>query len=84
MGFKGRPRGVKVAGLVGRVQEVAVRNTACNEYHGRQSKHNTSSSRTLSPEWHTFLSKHCTVTEVSRMASDGVLPETAFYSTGEQ
>lgn len=44
-------------GPTGRVQEVAAHNTACNEYHGRQSKHNTtahSSSRTLSPEWYAF------------------------------
>lgn len=71
MGFKGRPRGVKVAGLAGRVQEVAARNAACNEYHGRQSKHNTSSSRTLSPERHAFLSEHCTVTEVSEFRALG-------------
>lgn len=57
--------GLKVTGLAGRVQEVAAHNTACNEYRGRQSKHNTSSSRTLSPEWRAFLSEHCTVTEVS-------------------
>lgn len=53
MGFKGQPGwgdeggrgGGKVTGLAGRVQEVAAHSTACNEYHGRQSKHDTSSSR---------------------------------------
>lgn len=42
---------------MGRVQEVAAYNTACNEYHGRQSKHNTtshSSSHTLSLEYSAF------------------------------
>lgn len=28
---------------MGRVQEVAAHSAACNEYHGRQSKHNTTS-----------------------------------------
>lgn len=42
---------------MGRVQEVAAYNAACNEYHGRQSKHNTpslNSSCTLSLEYSAF------------------------------
>lgn len=49
--------GVEGHGSTGRVQEVAAYNTACNEYHGRQSKHNTtshSSSHTLALEYSAF------------------------------
>ena len=42
---------------MGRVQEVAAHSSACNEYQGRHSKHNTtshSSSHTLSLEYSAF------------------------------
>lgn len=70
MGFEGQPAGgeLKVTGLAGRVQEVAAHNTARHEYRGRQSKHDTSSSRALSPQRRAFLGKHGTVTAASGTA----------------